>query len=786
MQGLFARILMATGFRSFMLGRTACAVLALGIQAACGFVAFANPPQLLPIPKSLQLTDGQMPLTVTSRIIVQDPSLQPLAGILAEEIEVLTGLKLSANNLAQPPADGDIVLRINPAIRADEDILALKKEGGKPAVARCKDFAHTIVIAKTAIVEGWDYRAACEGTATLLQALDSKDGAWFFPCLTIKDWPSCDYTGTMVDVARQRIPIDVLQAVVEACRLWKIRYCQLHLSDNEAFTFPSTAFPKLGSKNVALHDGVVPVVYKLQELQDLVAYADARGVTLVPELAMPNHSEAMCRSMPELFAGPKVLNIINDGMYQSLDTLIGEVCDLFKSSPYFHMGCEDLYFYELEEQQACKDYLQKHGLKSVEDVFVQHVKRTNESIRKRGKMTLAWEGVAVPSEGRPRVLPEELRSEIIPMCWFPWPTSEELQKQGYTTITVPWDRGDALKKWNIYLCNGCKLDAASSKVLGGAVTMWQMSAAAVVSNFLGGNLNGSNTEGYIQSLGDHMQGTWSPLAVVDAEAHDKGLAASRAKLLSLLFPVRITASAIAYPGWPVIGNQFFSGDVLVSLSAGNPPAAVAKDSGEIRYTLDGSEPSLQSTVYSSPLEIDATTTVQAALFKNGRQVGAVARAQFARLDNDGSLAKWQIAGPYSVAGKKANELFDERFEPEVSGDAEWKPFSGGSVKFAEVAGFAGNDRVAYMKTQIYSPKAQAAKLLVGSDDGAKIFLNGKVVHEANVVRPAFQGEVIDVSLKEGWNKLQIKVTNGDGGWEAWAKLQNAAGGRLEGQRVKAE
>ena len=84
MQGLFARILRATGFRSFMLGRTACAVLALGIQAACGFAALANPPHLLPIPKSLQLTEGQMPLTVTSRIIVQDPSLQPLAGILAE------------------------------------------------------------------------------------------------------------------------------------------------------------------------------------------------------------------------------------------------------------------------------------------------------------------------------------------------------------------------------------------------------------------------------------------------------------------------------------------------------------------------------------------------------------------------------------------------------------------------------------------------------------------------------------------------------------------------------
>ena len=61
-----------------------------------------------------------------------------------------------------------------------------------------------------------------------------------------------------------------------------------------------------------------------------------------------------------------------------------------------------------------------------------------------------------------------------------------------------------------------------------------------------------------------------------------------------------------------------------------------------------------------------------------------------------------------------------------------------------------------------------------------------MVHTANVERPAFNADTIDVSLREGWNQLLVKVTNASGGWEAWAKIRDANGDLLKGVRIKAE
>lgn len=579
-------------------------------------------PLLVPTPKSLKVSGGEMTLTAKSSIVAMDKSLQPLVAILADEIATLTGLKLKVGSAA--PQVGDIVLRINPKLQAEEGILAVTKQGAKPVLAPTKNFAHAITVADTVLVEGWDYRAVCEGTATLLQAISAKGGNVTLPKMTIQDWPHADYTGTMVDVARQRIPVDTLKAVVEACRLWKIRYCLLHLSDNEAFTFPSTAFPKLGTKNTAMHEGIVPKVYDLQELKDLVAFADARGVTLVPELATPNHSDAMCRAMPEVFAGPKILNVINDQMYKSLDTLVGEMCDVFKSSPYFHIGGEDPYFYELEESETGKAYMAGKGMKTIAEVIVQHQARMIEMVSKRGKMTLAWEGGTV--------LDAMQKDDMAIMSWIPYPMGEENKKKGFAIISVPWERGPELLKWNMYECNGVTR-TPQDKVLGSSTTMWQMSASAVVSDFPGGKLNGSSCEGYIRSLGDHMEGAWAPTVKTAAAESTRKLEASRAKLDALLFPVRITAAPVAYRAWPVTGSYCFNGktEVKIALADGVPP-------GDIRYTTDGSEPTAQSPGYSTPVSLEDSGVIHAALFRNGKQAGSVSRMAYKRLDG-GKVAK---------------------------------------------------------------------------------------------------------------------------------------------------
>ncbi|MCX6876183.1 MAG: family 20 glycosylhydrolase [Verrucomicrobia bacterium] len=749
--------------------RKTLAPAALGL--ACGFgwlaapLAGANPLGLLPTPKQLEVTGGTMLLTPRSRIVATAPSLAPVATLLAGEIERIASLRLQT--VSGDGETGDIVLKLNPLLRADEDILAVQRQKIGPT----RDFAHAITVSDRAIVEGWDYRAVCEGTATLLQALGGEPGQLQLPRMKVKDWPHADYTGVMVDVARQRIPLDAIKAVVEACRLWKIRYCQLHLTDDEGFTFPSKAFPQLGTKNTSMHKGAVPEVYNLKELLDLVAFADARGVTLVPELETPGHSDAMCRSMPEVFAGPKVMNLINDDMYKALDILIGEMCEVFKSSPYFHIGGDENYLYELEEQPATAEYIKRNGMKNINDVVMQHVKRMNDSIRKRGKLTLAWEGTAMD--------PPTMKDQVVLMAWLPWPTSEELQQQGFATITVPWDLGVPLPEWNPSICNGCRLPP-TSRILGAAQTMWHMSASALVGDFPGGDVDGSSCEGYIRSLADRTERTWGPKNVIQTDEFHKRTTAARALLDKLVLPVRIETKDPTATSWPVLGRKRFRDAVEIRLSAATPAGA------EIRYTTDGTEPTPASPVYSRPFTAEESTAVHAAMFRKGQQLGHVSRDFLELIESGGMIENWLAAGPYFVAGKQATELFDVAFEPELDGKVAWQPYRGGVVKFGDIPGFAGSQRVAYLRTQVWSPQAQLVRLSVASDDGVKVFLNGKLVHAANLIRPAFNPDVLNGSLAQGWNLLLLKVTNADEGWEAWVKLQDVDGNPLDKLRCKAE
>ena len=156
--------------------------------STCRTTYAGNTLGLLPTPKAWRADGGEMPLTSKSRIIVTDPSLQPLADILSDEIWMITQLKLAtAKGEARP---GDIVLKIDPMLRAEADILAVQKKDGKQQVVRTRDFAHHFTVTDTALVTGWDYRAVCEGTATLLQVIVIKEGKVSLPKLAIRDWPS--------------------------------------------------------------------------------------------------------------------------------------------------------------------------------------------------------------------------------------------------------------------------------------------------------------------------------------------------------------------------------------------------------------------------------------------------------------------------------------------------------------------------------------------------------------------------------------------------------------------
>ncbi|MCP5528460.1 MAG: HEAT repeat domain-containing protein [Verrucomicrobiales bacterium] len=153
------------------------------------------------------------------------------------------------------------------------------------------------------------------------------------------------------------------------------------------------------------------------------------------------------------------------------------------------------------------------------------------------------------------------------------------------------------------------------------------------------------------------------------------------------------------------------------------------------------------------------------------------------------IRDWLVSRPYRRAGAVgALTVFNIAFGPEKPG-AEVKWYAGpvgDSVPLA--AFFPGQDNcVAYLKAVITAPVATDALLLMGSDDGLKVWLNGAVVHSNNIDR----GQVVDqdmapIKLRAGDNELLMKVTQGGGGWSACARIVGTDGQPIPGLQVKSQ
>jgi HEAT repeat protein len=145
---------------------------------------------------------------------------------------------------------------------------------------------------------------------------------------------------------------------------------------------------------------------------------------------------------------------------------------------------------------------------------------------------------------------------------------------------------------------------------------------------------------------------------------------------------------------------------------------------------------------------------------------------------EGYIIGWLLSGPYTEPDKDGSALFNIAFPPEKGdGNAEWRPVTAplnGIIDLQKL--MSGDNRVAYLRTILTSEQEQQAVLELGSDDGVKVWVNGKLAHSNNASRPCSPGEdKASVTLKQGENVLLLKITQGGGGWAAVARLRDAAG-----------
>ena len=536
--------------------------------------------QLVPWPMRGTATQSVIPLATSTRIVATSPELTPLAILLASEIVRLTQRAIP---VAQGAATArDIALRINPQLAFTEDPY-LKLDPGLTALAQ-----RVVVSAKGILVEGVNYQATAMASVTLLQALRQAGDQLGLPEMLVEDKPGSRYCGNMLDVARQWHPIEYLYEIVDLCRLYKVPYLHFHFTDDQGYRLPSEAFPK-----VPTPDGS----YTNKEMRDFIAYADSRGVTVIPEIELPGHSGALQHAMPEVFGARNpatgkfdslgVINIANEEIYPVLDKLIGEACEMFRSSPYFHMGADETNFGAFFANPAVKEQLAALAAKGVPNnqVFAHFNNRINEIVKKHGKRTICWEGFGSN---------EPVAKDVIIMAWHgsSYPP-QALLEAGYQIINVPWTPAISWSarqnyEWNKWLLNLNEQSQSrqfdiNPQVIGGQMVFWEQGPTVAIPTMR-------------DKVSARQERLYSPWACRSFEDYYARFAHTDAMLEKLLYPVAVKIDGLI--------------NTLENLYCSEKPLTVTLTSpikdARIYYTIGGKNPTpTAGTLYAGPFTIDS-------------------------------------------------------------------------------------------------------------------------------------------------------------------------------------
>jgi len=310
----------------------------------------------------------------------------------------------------QSPVGRKIVIEAEPALQPEEYWLSL----GKSAILRVG----------SPVAAAW----ALQTLGSL--ASERIDQA------RIHDKPDYAFRGVMVDVARRFHSLSTLRQIVRWCQAGKVRFIQLHLTDDQNWMLPTYVLAGIDRNNSSGHPA-----YTVEEIRDLRSFAQARGVSVIPELDIPGHSTLLVKLNPAVFAiqGSASTNCINFGSSKVraiMRELIQETANLFSDSPYIHLGGDEAWYPDAEKDPEIARRLSSIGAKATaQDVFVDFVAEMAETVIAQGKTPIVWEGFGPTAYSKKRI---PLKTVVVAWDGSYYP-AKDLVADGFGVVNAGWD-----------------------------------------------------------------------------------------------------------------------------------------------------------------------------------------------------------------------------------------------------------------------------------------------------------------------------------------------------------
>jgi hexosaminidase len=363
---------------------------------------------IVPRPVQLARQAGEFTLNADTTLYASEEA-RAVADQLIQWLAPAAGFKLSVKPDSSDAAKG-IVLRL------DRSLLQLQSEGYRLVVT--PDRAVLTAAAPAGLFYG------CQTLRQLLPpdifcSTRAAGVEWTIPCVTIEDTPRFGWRGLMLDTGRHFMPKEFIFKFIDLLALHKMNTFHWHLTEDQGWRIEIKKYPRLTEIGAWRTETLVGSAgrqpwtfdgtphggfYSQNDIREIVAYAQQRFITIVPEIEMPGHSQAALAAYPELGNTGKTLPVltywgVNENVFNVeestilfLQDVLTEVLELFPSK-FIHIGGDEAPKTQWKNSPKAQARMKELGLADEHELQSWFIRRMDTFLAERGRRLIGWDEI---------------------------------------------------------------------------------------------------------------------------------------------------------------------------------------------------------------------------------------------------------------------------------------------------------------------------------------------------------------------------------------------------------
>ncbi|MEY4336859.1 MAG: hypothetical protein RLZZ45_1778 [Bacteroidota bacterium] len=645
--------------------------------------------------------------------------------------------------------------RIQQGTSLSSNCILLKKIASKDSAAYGLSISRTSIKITSSKTTGILHGA--QSIAQLYLTGDKKQ----LPCAEIKDQPRFGYRGLMLDVSRNFASVDYVKKTIDLLSLYKMNRLHLHLTDGAGWRIQIDKYPALTSRAAWRNKGTwkewwkgdrmfanegEPVAYggyySKAQARDLVAYAQKRGITIVPEIEMPGHADEVLAVYPNLKCenAPDRTGefcIGNDSTFLFMQDVLTEIMDIFPSS-YLHIGGDEASKKNWKQCSKCQQRIKDNQLKNENELQSYAIRRMEKFISSKGRKLLGWD----------EILEGGLAPGSTVMSWRGEKGGIDAARMDHDVVMTP----GAYCYFDFYQQD----PATQPEAIGGYLTLEKVYTYNPVPAEL-------EKEKQHHVLGAQAN-LWTEYIPTD-EHRDH-----------MIFPRIIALSEVVWSdekqkNWQDFLSRLYQHykllqaknvnycrpsdkvDIKPLIDREGKKAMVSLTTEQhlplIRYTIDGSEPTLKATVYEQPFEIRGSQQIRAAIFRNDK---AVQKADTLLIDFHKALGKKVTYNKKWVSYPAQKELtLVNGYKGSLTyQDGQWQGFTSDMDVVIDMEQTTGIQSVSCNFMQLTGPGVYMPDFVEVflSEDGKEFFSAGKVLNDIPTNDSSLRFKTFSLPIKD--------------------------------------